>query len=74
MKMSNIKKVMKKSIILILVFIILFNMNLPIISNATVDLDDDFESVNNTWENAGGAIIDGIVGVVLDHNKLQLLI
>ena len=64
MKMSNIKKVMKKSIILILVFIILFNMNLPIISNATVDLDDDFESVNNTWENAGGAIIDGIVGVL----------
>ena len=64
MKMSNIKKVMRKSIILILVFIILFNMNLPIISNATVDLDDDFESVNNIWENAGGAIIDGIVGVL----------
>lgn len=60
-------KSLQKIIILFLVFIIVFNMSIPIICHAEdINTDQQFDDagVEATWKEIGGDAIDGIVGVL----------
>lgn len=59
------KKNLKIFIILFIVFITCFNIGFPILSySADIDLDKDFEQANKTWQDVGGDLLDGVVGLL----------
>ncbi|MCI8412123.1 MAG: SNF7 family protein [Clostridia bacterium] len=61
------KKVLQKIIIFSTVFIIMFNIGFPILGYAaSVDVNQQFDDsgVEITWGDVGGAIIDGLVGIL----------
>lgn len=59
------KSKFKKLIIILMVFIICFNISFPLLSyGADINIDNDFKNADSTWKDVGGTILDGIVGIL----------
>ncbi len=59
------KSKFKKLIIILMVFIICFNISFPLLSySANIDIEKDFKDADSTWSDVGGAVLDGIVGII----------
>lgn len=60
------KKVLQKVIIFSIVFIIVFNISFPVIGHAAVDVSQQFDDsgIETTWQDVGGTLLDGIVGIL----------
>ena len=60
------KRILQKTIILAVTFIILFNVGFPVMVQAEADVEQMFEDtgMERTWKDIGGAIIDGIIGTI----------
>ena len=59
------KSKFKKLIIILMVFIICFNISFPLLSySANIDIEKDFKDADSTWSDVGGTVLDGIVGII----------